>query len=269
IAYNTEAELDILVTGRGTALEDVFISIDVPGLDETNTTTDAQGIATFAFIPRQTGDIAIKIENRTSTTSVRVTSWALYLIVPASADESGTFVVTVRNKTITGDAIEGATITFNGETYTTDSNGTATINSPTNVAADSDRTVTATKEGYAEASDTITILNKPKLEITIDQTPDGGKYVSPVNVYVSDDDGKLITAATVTFDTQVLTTINGKVTITVNSDTTGTIRATKTGFTHAEDVSVTIKTAGIPGFELLTLIAAIGVAFILLRRRRH
>jgi len=117
---------------------------------------------------------------------------------------------------------------------------------------------------------TITIINKPNLEITIDQTPDAdGKYSSPVDVYVSDDAGNLITAATVTFGDQVLTTVNGKATITVESDTTGTIGATKTGFAPAVDVSVIIKPAGIPGFELLTLIAAIGVAFILLRRRRH
>jgi len=269
IPYNEEAKLSIRVTGRGTDLGDVFISIAVPGLDETNTTTDAQGIATFAFIPRQTGDIAIKIENRTSTTSVKITSWSLYISVPTSADEADTFVVTVRNESINGDVIEGATITFNGETYTTASDGTATINSLASIKVDTDERVTATLEGYTPASDTIKIINKPNLEITIDQTADGGKYVSPVDVYVSDDDGNLITAATVTFGDQVLTTINGKVTITVTTETTGTIGATKTGFSPAEDVSATIKPAGIPGFELLTLIAAIGVAFILLRRRRH
>jgi hypothetical protein len=271
IPYNKAAEVEISVMGRGTGLDDVFVSIAVPGLSgETNTSTTGGGKATFAFTPQTTGNVVIKVENRTSSTRIRVTSWSLYLITPSSADEAGTFVVTVRNKTINGDAIEGATITFNGETYTTDSDGTATINSPTDIAVDSDFTVTATKEGYASASDEIKIIDKPKLEITIDQTAgDDGKYSSPVDVYVSDDDGNLITAATVTFGTQTLTTVNGKATITVDSETTGTIGATKTGFTAADDVSVTIKPAGIPGFELLTLIAAIGVAFILLRRRRH
>jgi hypothetical protein len=33
-------------------------------------------------------------------------------------------------------------------------------------------------------------------------------------------------------------------------------------------LTITIKPGGIPGFELITLIAALGVAFILLRRRR-
>jgi len=270
IPYDKAAEVEVEVTGRGTGLNDVFVSLIIPGLPgEVNTTTSGGGFATFAFTPSTTGTVTIKIENRTSATNIKVTSWALYLITPSSANEAGTFEVTVRNKTINGDAVEGATITFDGETYTTDSDGKATINSPTEIAVDSDIEVVATKEGYAQDSDTIKIIDKPKLEITIDQTPDDGAYSSPVDVYVSDEDGNLITAATVTFDTQVLTTVNGKVTITVSEKTVGEIGATKTGFSPAVPVSVTIKPAGIPGFELLTLIAAIGVAFILLRRRRH
>jgi len=270
IPFDKKTSVKITVTGRDTPLEDVFVSIFVPGLTEQNGSTNSIGEKEFSFTPLQTGNVVIKIENRTSETVIRVTSWELYMYVPISADEADTFVVTVRNETITGDVIEGATVTFNGETYTTASDGTATIDSLTGIKVDTDETITATLEGYAPASDTIKIINKPELEITIDQTPDDkGKYSSPVDIYVSDDDGNLITAATVTFGDQVLTTINGKATITVESETTGTIGATKTGFAPAVDVSVTIKPAGIPGFELLTLIAAIGVAFILLRRRRH
>jgi len=271
IPYNKAAEVEVEVTGRGTGLNGVFVSLIIPGLPgEMNTTTSGGGMATFAFTPPTTGTVVIKIENRTADNNIKVTSWALYLITPSSANEADTFEVTVRNKTINGDAIEGATITFDGETYTTDSDGKATINSPTGIAVDSEFEVMATKEGYAQDSNMITIIDKPQLEITIDQTPnDDGAYSSPVDVYVSDEDGNLITAATVTFDTQVLTTVNGKVTITVSEKTVGEIGATKTGFSPAIPVSVTIQPAGIPGFELLTLIAAIGVAFILLRRRRH
>jgi len=262
IPYNEEAELDILVTGRGTELEDVFISINVPGLDETNTTTDAQGIATFAFVPRQTGDIIIKVENRTSETVVKVTSWKLYLDVPTSVNENSSFTATARNKSATGDGVEGVTITFNKQTYTTVSDGTVTINTPS-VADSANYPITATKEGYAETSDEIKILNVPKLSITTSGTK------SPVTVTVYSDAGGLITGATVTFSGKTYTTVNGQTTITVEKDTTGTITATFTGFQDATPVSITIKAAGIPGFELLTLIAALGVAFILLRRRRH
>jgi len=47
-----------------------------------------------------------------------------------------------------------------------------------------------------------------------------------------------------------------------------TVTATYEDYEDATFV-ITIKAGGIPGFELLTLIAAIGVAFILFRRRRN
>ena len=47
------------------------------------------------------------------------------------------------------------------------------------------------------------------------------------------------------------------------------ITATFTGYTNATPITIHIaQTPGIPGFELLTLVAAIGVAFLLLRRRQ-
>ena len=61
----------------------------------------------------------------------------------------------------------------------------------------------------------------------------------------------------------------GVVTITAPS-TEGSYPVTAT-FPGYDAVSATVTVAkggGIPGFELLTLIAAIGVAFLLLRRRR-
>ena len=47
-----------------------------------------------------------------------------------------------------------------------------------------------------------------------------------------------------------------------------TVYASKTGFQDSDMITITIE-GGIPGFELLTLLVALGVAFILLRRRRH
>ena len=63
---------------------------------------------------------------------------------------------------------------------------------------------------------------------------------------------------------------DGKLTLTAPS-TAGDYPLTAS-YGDYEDYSTTITIAegggGVPGFELLTLIAAIGVAFILLRRRR-
>ena len=82
--------------------------------------------------------------------------------------------------------------------------------------------------------------------------------------------GSPLAGATVTIDVDTYTSDGeGKVTITAPS-TEGdyTITAKYEGFQDGILI-ITIKAGGIPGFELLTLIAAIGVAFILLRRRRN
>ena len=64
LAYNQPAELQLLISGRGVGLANVWVSIEVPGLSgEMNTTTISDGTATFAFIPPTTGNIVIKIEN--------------------------------------------------------------------------------------------------------------------------------------------------------------------------------------------------------------
>lgn len=271
IPYNKPTELTITVSGRGDLLEGVFVSIVVPGLTgERNTSTIADGTATFAFTPPTTGDILIKIENRTSETKVPVTSWSLYLDIASSANEDSTFVATVRNGSITGDPVAGAVITFDKKTFTTSSDGTATVDTPEDIPASIDYPITAAKEGYAQASDTIKIINIPKLAVTISGKADGeGYYPSPVTIIVSDDAGNLITGATVTFDTQTDTTINGQVSFSLSGDKKEiTITATMPGFKTGEK-TIKVKAAGIPGFELLTLVAALGVALILLRRRRH
>ena len=71
---------------------------------------------------------------------------------------------------------------------------------------------------------------------------------------------------------------NGK---TYTSDATGKVTATApdaagdyaivASYGNYEDgtITITVGEGSIPGFELLTLIAALGVAFILLRRRRQ
>jgi hypothetical protein len=268
LAYNQPAELEILVTGRGAGLADVFVSIIVPGLSgEMNTTTNADGTATFAFEPPSTGNILIRVENRTSDTKIPVTSWKLYLDVASQVDELSTFTVTVRNRTAGGGLLNGVDVTFDRETKTT-VDGQVTFTAP-DVKATKDYTVTAQKYGYADDSVTVSVLYIPQLFMTVSASKDGEKYVSPVTVTVYDDTGKLITGAEVTFGTITKITIDGVATFEITDETSGMITATFEGFQAADPIEITITPGGIPGFELLTLIAAIGVAFILLRRRRH
>lgn len=268
IPFDKPATLKVTVTGRGTGLADVFVSIVIPGLTgERNTTTDSNGEATFSFTPPTTGNIIIKIENRTSDTKVLVTSWALYLDAPSQANEGEDFTVTVRNGTAAGPALEGAAVIFNRDTKTTDSSGQATFTASA-VTTDREYTILATKEGYAEDTETIAIINVPVLVIVPPSAPP--TTGSTFEVVIADDLGNAIIGATVTLNDKTYTSsTQGITTLTAPSEKGDyTITASKTGF-KTFSVTITIEEGGIPGFELLTLIAAIGVAFILLRRRRN
>ncbi|MFH1101966.1 MAG: hypothetical protein V1726_08045 [Methanobacteriota archaeon] len=269
IPFKQSSDLAITVTGRGVGLENVFVSIKIPGIsEERNTTTNAAGKATFYITPVTTGDILIKVENRTSDTKVAITSWSLYVDVDAQVNEGASFTVTVRNGTATGAGIANADVMFNKETKKTGTDGKATFNAPA-VTADRNMNVVATAAGYAEDEETITVLNVPKLMIIVSGSQDDqGTYLSPVTVTVTDDMGDLKSGVAVTFGAMTGTTINGQVEFQVTEEAAYTITAALTGFTAADPLTINAKAAGVPGFELLAFVAALGVAFILLRRRR-
>ncbi|MCD6237589.1 MAG: hypothetical protein J7K13_06540, partial [Thermoplasmata archaeon] len=114
--------------------------------------------------------------------------------------------------------------------------------------------------------ESITIVGVPQLYIEAPATVDAG---STFTVKVTSDTGAVY-GVDVTFngETKTITGPSG-VTFTapsVTKETPYTITATKEGYKDAT-ADITVKPAGIPGFELITLIAAIGIAFILLRRR--
>lgn len=268
LPYNKPATLSILVSGRGTGLEDVFVSIVVPGLSgQMNSTTDSSGHVTFSFTPPTTGDITIKIENRTSNVKVRVTAWSLYIDADSVVNEGESFTVTVRNSSATGNGVPDVDVLFNRETKKTGTDGTVTFTAPS-VTSDRAYTIVATKEGYAEDTSTITVLNVKKLIIVLssDKVTAGSSFT----VTIADDTGSPVVGATVTLDGKTYTSgVGGQTTLTAPSKTGDyQITATFTGYKSADPVTITVTPGGVPGFELLTLLVALGVAFILLRRRR-
>ena len=93
---------------------------------------------------------------------------------------------------------------------------------------------------------------------------------STFEVVVAKDTGDPVIGATVTFNDKTYTTGAGGVATLTAPTTAGeyTITASFGTFTDATG-TVTVKAGGTPGFEVLTLLVAIGVAFILLRRRRR
>ena len=264
------------ITGRDDAsLSSVFVRLHGCGFDK-NSTSDVDGRASFSISPSATGNISIDVgeSGRTlSDTVVYVTSWVLDVATDVSTvNEEGTFTVTVMKEGTT-EYVADADVTFNGVTTKTDENGQVTFTAPS-VTSDRDFAITAAKEGFAPEPNTVSIrvTNTPGLKITVSsETKDeGGNFVAPATVTVSNEDtGALITGATVTYTSdegaETDTTVNGQITITTAG--TYTITASFGTFDDAPSVTATVV-SGAPGFELITLIAALGVAFILLRRRK-
>jgi hypothetical protein len=114
----------------------------------------------------------------------------------------------------------------------------------------------------------IMIVNIPKLIVAVAGEVKAGQTFT---LTVADDTGSPVIGATLTFEGKTYTSgAGGVVTITAPS-TAGTypVTATFPGYETLSSTVTVVKGGGIPGFELITLIAAIGVAFLLLRRRRN
>jgi hypothetical protein len=269
LPYNEPATLQILISGRGTTpLEGVWVSVIIPGLTgEMNTTTDADGMAIFAFTPPTTGYIKINVENRTSSTKVRVTSWKLYIDAALQVNEESDFTITVRNGTSAAAGVANVAVKFYGNTQTTGADGKATFTAPP-VTGDRNYVILATAGGYAEATATIQVINIPKLIVAVSGEVKAGQTFT---LTIADDTGGPVIGATVTFEGTTYTTgAGGVITLTAPSAAGNySVTATFPGFTSVSGTVKVVKGGGIPGFELLTLIAAIGVAFLLLRRRRN
>lgn len=282
--YIGEATLvTITVThpATGVALEGVRVGLDHGmNLSEsilaklpTDQFTDAAGIVTFSIETQASGNVTIYLENETDPDNPFVIMAAarktMMLSNDPSVNEGQTFTVQAKSGTtiITGVTI---TITFAGQTSTT-TNGVATLTAPT-VSTSLSYTITATADGYTPATSTVMVINVPKLVIIPPPTQPKGKQAFTVTI--ANDEGAGVAGATVTFNgVTYYSGANGVTELTAPDVKQKTedfqITATFTGYTTATPVTITIlQTPGVPGFELLTLIAAIGVAFLLLRRRR-
>jgi len=269
VAVGQRTLVNILVTGRGDPLDGIFIGLHGRGVLD-NGTSGTDGIATFSVMPTSAGNISIDVgeEDRTVDTVLIATNWVIDLIVPAQAYEREEFTVTVREE-INEDAVEGATVEIQSiGTALTDANGEATFTAP-EVTSDRSLQVTAKKAGYApDIPKNIVIINIPKIFIS---APKEAAANQAFKVKAGGDDGNnngIAVTITGKGKTYTETTVNGEATFTVEKDGKYTITAQKSDYADADPVTITIK-PGSPGFELLTLIIAIGIAFILLRRRRN
>jgi hypothetical protein len=261
------------VTGRDTTLSDIFVRLHGAGFDQ-NGTSDVSGQVSFSINPSSTGNISIDVgqTGRTISTNVIVTNWVLDISADVDVNEgsTNTFTVTVMRQGTTI-AVQGATVTITGiGEETTDANGQAVFTAP-DVTSDRTYTIRASKEGYASDPDTvtITIINIPKLIISASGSAEAG---ATITVVVAKDTGDPVIGATILFDGNTYTTGAGGVVEITAPSTAGTYTITASFGTFEDgtfEITITADGGGIPGFELLTLIVAIGVAFILFRRRRQ
>jgi hypothetical protein len=265
----------------GTPLKGVRVGLD-HGLNlnqsilakfPTDLHTDAAGQVKFSITTEASGNVTIYIENETDPDNTFVIMSQARKTMTVSTDpavnEGATFIVSAMSgTTLITDAT--VTITFAGQTYTTTS-GTVSIPAPS-VSTSLTYTITATALGYTTATATIMVLNVPKLIIVLPPTTPKGTQTFTITI--ANDAGQGVAGATVTFNQATYTSgANGLTELKAPDvkDKTANyqITATFTGYADASPVSLTIgQTPGIPGFELLTLVVAIGVAFLLLRRRQ-
>jgi hypothetical protein len=278
-SIGTITTITCTVTGRGTPLEDIFVGLNGRGISvsDTNGTTGTDGTIEFSITPSSTGDIDIHVgeEGRIVKTKIIVTNWMLDVSVDSpQVNEGSDFTVTVMRKGTTT-AVEDATVSISGiGSATTDATGKATFTAPS-VTSDSTYTIKATKEGYREDTNIVTIkvINKPKIfmsaptsanqgeSFTIKAGADDGNN-NGILVSIKKADGTLVASEP---------TVNGQATfkLTEKQAKAGsyTITATMTGYVDADPITIKLGQQS-PGFELLTLIIALGVALILVRRRR-
>ena len=180
---------------------------------------------------------------------------------PIYQDE--TLTVTITSGT---SAVSGVTVTFGEATAVTDSDGKATFTVPNPGVESAIYTLTAEKAGYITKEKSITVIKVYTLSAPDVAATSGETFT--INVLLV---GKgAAVGASVTFEGETKTTdAYGQVTFTAptvseKADYTATVAYED----HTATSTITVS-PGTPGFELLTLIAAIGVAFILLRRRRN
>jgi hypothetical protein len=278
--YNGEPTLvTITVThpATGGPLGDVRVGLDhgIP-LNEsilaklpTDQFTDAAGKVQFSITAEASGNATIYIENETDPDNAFVIVAAarkqMTISNDPSVDEGKTFTVEAKSN---GVLITDGTVTFtfNGQTWPT-TTGVATITAPS-VTTSLTYPITATADGYTSVSGTIMVLNVPKLIVAVSGDVKAGQTFT---LTIADDAGGAVIGATVTFEGKTYTTGAGG-TVTMTAPTTEgsyPVSATFPGFGSVSSTVTVLKGGGIPGFELLTLVAAIGVAFLLLRRRRN
>jgi hypothetical protein len=282
IGEPTIVTITVTHPATGAPLSDVRVGLDhglllnqsILAKFPTDQFTDAAGKVQFSITTEASGNATIYIENETDPDNTFIILSAARKTMTLTADpavnEGATFIVQAKSgTTLITDAT--VTVTFAGQTYTTTS-GTVSIPAPS-VSTSLTYTITATALGYTTTTATIMVINVPKLIIVLPSTTPKG--TQSFTITIANDAGQGVAGATVSFNQKTYTSgANGLTELQAPDvkDKNGAdyqITVTFTGYSDATPTTIHIaQTPGMPGFELLTLVVAIGVAFLLLRRRQ-
>jgi hypothetical protein len=242
--------------------------------------TDENGWATLSLEPVATGTLNVSLArgihydggqlnwtNLLTNSTVEVTTKKpLDLSVSQSPIfEGDVLTVTVKSE---GEPIQGVSVQFGIETKTTDIDGEVTFTAPNPGVESATYNIKAEKTGYIDDNIQITVIKVWQISIIgPSEAPNPGEEFT-VTIIAK---GSPLAGATATFDGKTYTSGgDGKITLKapeVDEETEYTITATFDPYMDGT-YTITIVPGGIPGFEIVALIAAIGVALILFRRRR-
>jgi len=241
--------------------------------------TDENGMVTLSVSPQASGKINVTIARNVEYNANGTLTWDNAVITNTYLTVTGikTMVLTVskspiyQGETLTVTVNYGATpisdvdVTLGTVTAKTGTDGTVQFTIPDPGVDYAIMKVIAKKTGYISVSEDITVLKK--WTISISGPSEVNTEASFTVTVVAKGSG--LAGATVTLQSQTKTTDNdGKATFTAPA-TEGPITLTATYENYQSGtLTITVKKATTPGFELLTLIVALGVAFVLLKRRK-
>ena len=230
---------------------------------------EASGIAnlTIARDLHYTGGVLVWANAVNTTSYVTITSIQEFTVTVSQTPIFSGETLTV--SVVTGATpVSEANVKFQGVTKKTGSAGTAEFKVQAPPAETAVYQVEVTKTGFDPEYVQVTVIMKWNITIA-----------KPSHVYASETftvtvsaKGSALAGAAVSLDNGAQTAITdaqGKASFKAGAKgTTHTITADFGSYTQGT-TTVTVEEKKTPGFELLTLIIAIGVAFILLRRRRN
>ena len=267
---NTDEESQLSISAADTVQEETDFQVTISSEGEPVSTatvsflsqietTNSNGIVTFSA-PTVSEDTIYQItatktgylQYQRSITVLNndpITNPLLEINTPSSVNEEEEFDVTI---TAEESPVNGVLVNFSGDSQSTDINGIASFTAP-NVETDTNYQITAEKNGYEQASDSITVTDTTVVD---PEDEEELSITAPTSVYentefqitVTSEDA-VVEDVTVTFLGNVYTTDeNGMATLSapeINHNATYTIYASKTGYT-SDKKAISILNINIP-----------------------